>query len=133
MRSFVQHVEAVCERPGMFVAGGSYREVEALLVGYNLATCDGGLVGFREWLVVRLDGGNNLSWSPLVLQAAFPETLAVDPDSFSAEQTRTALTTLRDLVADFVATRERVGLPAILLSHHKWLSRQEWRRPESAD
>ncbi len=54
------------KRPGMYVYPVTYDTAVAFVDGYDAATQRGLLVGFREWLIVKLDGGSNLVWSALV-------------------------------------------------------------------
>jgi len=133
MHSFVETVKQVCERPEMFVGGGSYLEVAALLTGYDLATSGGALSGFREWLTVRLDGGSNLAWPRLVLDAAFPNRESIDPTMLTAGEDRSALDMLCDLVLEFREERAAGGLRRVYLAYHAWLKQQDWYGPDSAD
>ena len=58
---FLKRVRA---RPSMFVFAPDFNSVCAYIDGMHAAT--GCLTGFREWLVVHLDGGDNLIWQGLV-------------------------------------------------------------------
>jgi hypothetical protein len=118
--------EQIRTRIGMYLLEETYAEAAALVLGYDLA-CEGGvLVGFREWLVVRLDGGSNLSWPALVLQAAFPS--ARDPQRAvlaNLEAQRHAIDTLFGLLAEYDNVRTRPdGLKDVFLAFDQWLHRQ---------
>ncbi|MGD0900966.1 MAG: hypothetical protein ABR915_24300, partial [Thermoguttaceae bacterium] len=59
--------------PGMFVWHVSYDTVTSFIEGYDTALQSGPLRGFREWLVVKNNGGNSLGWPVHVLRSAFPD------------------------------------------------------------
>ncbi len=86
----------------MYIQDATYGAVAAFVLGYDIASEGGVLVGFREWLIPRVGVGNNLGWSALVLRLAFPE--AVDPSATvgaSSEMQRHAIDVLFRLVAEF--------------------------------
>jgi hypothetical protein len=66
---FEEVVRRLCARPGMYVVPPTFGSVCAYLSGFNAARGEGPLVGFREWLIVRSNGGNNLTWDGLALRA----------------------------------------------------------------
>jgi hypothetical protein len=132
MTPFVELVERVCTHPGMYVQSGTYAEVAALITGYDLACNGGALLGFREWLVVRLGGGANLSWPQLALSAAFPDVTR-SKSGLSSDEQQTALTALLALVREYADKREREGMRRIYLEHQRWLEKQEWYGPDSPD
>lgn len=118
--------------PGMFVWNVNYDSITGFIEGYDQAFQGGALLGFREWLVVRNDGGNNLAWVGLVLYLAFPG--AADPYermNESPEARDAALNMLFDLLDEFLAIRQdRLdGLRSVFFEHEKWLRRQDWYRP----
>jgi hypothetical protein len=55
---------AIRSRTGMYIHPERYEVVRAFLSGYAYAT--GALVGFDEWLVLKLGRGTNLVWEALV-------------------------------------------------------------------
>jgi hypothetical protein len=118
--------EQIRTRTSMFLLEETYAEAAALVLGYDLA-CEGGvLVGFREWLVVRLDGGSNLSWPALVMQAAFPS--AGDPQRAviaNPKAQRHAIDTLFGLLAEYDDARTKPdGLKGVFLAFDRWLRQQ---------
>lgn len=133
MDAFIERVKQVCAQPEMFVIKGSYLEITALLTGYDLATNGGALVGFREWLTVRMDGGGNMTWPQQALAATFPNSPNVDPLLLTAADNRSALKMLQELLMEFCEERKRSGLRLIYLSHHAWLRRQDWYGPGCPD
>jgi hypothetical protein len=122
---YVSLFQRVKEQTGMYLRGESYNEAVAFVLG-----CDAGndwclLHGFREWLVVRCHGPNNLVWSSLVLHVAFPDEQ--DPDIRSEERNRKAVAVLVDLLVEFMNVRQEPdGLRAIFDRYSVWLQTQPW-------
>lgn len=118
----------------MFVWHANYDTVTNFIVGYDTAIQSGALQGFREWLVVKNNGGNNLFWPVLVLSLAFPD--AEDPVealNASPESQAHALSTLFDLIEEFIEIREdrsHDGIRRVFFEYEKWLQRQDWYGPE---
>ena len=80
------------------------------------------LEGWREWLVVRLDRGNNLI-SPVLLKMvlqAEDQPMASDEN----ERIRAAI----DIVLEFLDCRDEHGLGAVMREHRMWLTEQPWFR-----
>ncbi len=121
MRHHREVFEAMRARPGMYVRDVRYSVVAAFLLGYD-AACEGGvLVGFREWLAVRLGAGWNLDWQALVLDIAFPETQSAEAAvSASPDSEQRAIDTLFALIAEFEeARRGPDALMTIYASYQK--------------
>ena len=102
----------------MYLLEETYVVVAAFIQGYDEAYEGGLLAGFREWLVVRLVGGQNLAWPALVLHAAFPgsrspqDALRSEPDG-----DRVAIDTLFRLLTEFDETRKKHdGLRSIFVA-----------------
>jgi hypothetical protein len=109
----------------MYFQRETYAVVAAFVLGYD-AACEGGLLaGFREWLIVRLGTGSNLSWSALVLHAAFPDAASPqDEASVSPAAERHAIDKLFDLLEEFDSTRAKPdGLKDIFLQYEKFLAK----------
>ena len=107
----------------MYVLDDTYESAAAFVLGYDAACEWGVLMGFREWLVLRIGSGNNLTWPALVLDIAFPE--AEDPQKCLGEPAaeRHAIETLFDLIAEFDKVRaQHDGLKKIFLAHAKQLA-----------
>lgn len=126
MRQHRELFEDIRARFGMYLQDETYAAAAALVLGYDLA-CEGGvLAGFREWLVVRLNGGPNLGWTALVLHAAFPA--ATDPQQAvlaSPETQRHAIDVLFGLLAEYDDVRTgRDGLRGVFLAFDRWLHQQ---------
>ena len=115
----------VRSRTGRFLPEETYSAVCAFVTGYDCACEGGALLGFQEWLVVRLGMGENLAWSALVLYAVFPDT--PDPRArlrSDATFERVAIETLFDLLAEFDEAIERHGgLGMVFAAHQRWKAR----------
>ena len=112
-------IDAVRRRPGMFVTPLTFDCVVAFLTGYDIALSDGFLVGFREWLITRLDYGNNLAWPGLVEKMLEGEMIPKD-ESRSIERQFA-------LLDEFIDVRDsRDGLRRIFVEYEQWLHRQDW-------
>jgi len=133
MHKFRTIFENVRARTGMYIQDATYRAAAAFVLGYDIASEGGVLVGFREWLIPQVSGGNNLAWSALVLHVAFPE--ALDPDAIvasSPETERHAIDVLFRLIGEFDDVRkERDGLRKVYLDYERWLRAQDWYDSES--
>lgn len=122
MRNHHELFESVRKRTGMYFQQETYAVVAAFMLGYDVA-CEGGLlVGFREWLVVRLGTGSNLAWSALVLHAAFPQAQSPQQEVLSGPNAeRRAIETFFDLLAEFERARSQPdGLKEIFIAFDSW-------------
>ena len=106
----------------MYTGEQSYAAVCAFLGGFDLARDGGPLSGFREWLIVRARGGDNLHWSGLVQHLVAPH--ASSP--LSAELDRLCLEGLFPILSEFLAYRESVGLTKIHQEYAQWLLKRGW-------
>jgi hypothetical protein len=112
-------IRHVCKRPGIYVGPGTLPGVCAYLVGLDTAT--GCLTGFREWLIPRVDGGNDLAWPGLVDRLLGSEDVNQDQ----------RLARLGELIAEFYEfTREHGGsrgdLTRVYVRYHAWLLNRPW-------
>lgn len=118
---FQQLVAQICRTPGMYVKPPYFRSVLAFLSGFDTARNGGPLVGFQQWLIVRGDGGNNVSWEGLLEQQLGIETKQQD-----LEADRRAVTALGALLAEFISHRRRSGITRIMHDYANWLLSQSW-------
>jgi hypothetical protein len=110
----------VAQHTGMYLRGESYDEVVAFLLGCDAGNDWGLLAGFREWLVVKLDGPENLAWGVLVLDQVCPGDRPLTPD-----ENRTAIAALIGFGTEFMeARKQRDGLARIFEQHHQLLQRR---------
>jgi hypothetical protein len=119
--------------PGMFGCMG-FDSVASYIEGYDAALSGGLLVGFREWLVVKVDQGNNLSWTALVRLPLEVSGVLGPPDGQrrTDAQEREAVEFLFVTLENYLAVRsERVGLRRVFLEYENWLRRQSWYGPDS--
>ncbi|AGP39168.1 hypothetical protein [Sorangium cellulosum] len=118
--------DSVRRRTGMYFPEQTYFVVAAFVLGYDMAHAGGVLAGFREWLVLRLGMGSNLTWMMLVLHAAFPEeSNPHDVVIASPTAQRQAIDILFDLIDEFHEVRaERDGLRKLFVSYDCWVRQQ---------
>ena len=122
MSGFDDQIRRVQRTPGMYFDECSPTIVCAWLQGYDDA-CEGGLLrGFREWLIVMVGTGNNLSWPALVR----------DLLKSSCTTPETELDKLFELVIEFRTTVNSGGMRQIMIRYHEWLQRQSWYGPEDS-
>jgi hypothetical protein len=116
----------VGKRPSMYLRVNTYDVAVAFVDGYDFALSGGLLVGFREWLIVRVDGADNMAWTELVLL-----TLG-DPEA-QGEQSELIKGLFR-VLEEFMAVRDVYGgLRRIYAAYEKWLQRQDWYKPTDPD
>jgi hypothetical protein len=131
----MRHHQALFEKlqqcTAMFVPSETYDAVASFLLGYDAAYEGGLLLGFREWLALRLGTGSNLSWPALVLLAAFPgvdcpEEAVKRGATEDANAQRAAIDTLFTLVREFDAVvAQRDGLKNVLLAYREKFDAQD--------
>src|SRR5689334_22386721 len=63
----------ISRRAGPCGLDGSFEQFTTFVSGVDAGNDWQLLTGFREWLIVRLGYGNNLTWPGHVLWLAFPE------------------------------------------------------------
>ncbi|MEU7846715.1 hypothetical protein AB0B74_12135 [Micromonospora parva] len=125
-------LEVLRRRPGMLGIDGSFGQTAAFLEGVNAGQQGGLLQGFREWLVVQVGDGANLTWRALVLRLANGESVGGGLEGLSADDERRITTVLFDQLDQFLAVRESTdGLLKIYDNYLKWLRRQDWYTPNS--
>jgi hypothetical protein len=109
----------VGKRPSMYLRVSTFDAAVSFVDGYDMALSGGLLVGFREWLIVRVDGASNMAWTALVL-------LALEDPEAQGEQS-VLIKGLFRVLEEFVAVRDVYGgLRRIYAAHEKWLQRQDW-------
>lgn len=126
-RDLLHVVTEANRRPGMFFEGGTgtFAEWVALLQGADLVAGD--LYGFKEFLVLRLDGADNFTWPALVIAIALPDDVWKIRDETDEA---IAVDVLVDLATEFLAEVQCGGRGRILHEYHSWLRRQSWYKPE---
>ncbi|HWY87735.1 MAG TPA: hypothetical protein VNX28_13470 [Gemmataceae bacterium] len=126
-------LENVKKRPGMYFPKVEFDVVAAFITGFNLAGNGGLLLGFRQWLIVKLGYGNNLAWDALVLRLTFPEIESSSTQLLAqSENQKRAVESLFGLIETFLEERDATdGLRKIFLRYEGWLKRQDWYVPSS--
>jgi hypothetical protein len=117
---FEEMVRSICARPGMWVIPPSFATVCAYLDGFNSARGGGPLLGFREWLVVKLDDGNNLHWIGLAERLIAGQ----EPSEGLAQERR--ILALGGLIGDYLRERDRDGITKVYFDYGRWLLGKRW-------
>jgi excisionase family DNA binding protein len=104
----------------------SYDQLVAFVIGLELGNQPGPLDGFREFLVLKMDGGNNLVWSALAVRLSVPD--ASYP--LGPAEDKAAVDGLFDLLDEFLAETGGLGARQIYREHFLWLQQQTWYHPE---
>ncbi|GAB2923073.1 hypothetical protein GCM10027280_07700 [Micromonospora polyrhachis] len=112
----------VRKRPGLYFGRGqlSYDRLVTFLQGLDIGAQGLVLDGFREFLVLKLDDGDNLTWWGLV------ERLVLDGNvgrPLNAADDQTASAGLFDLLDEFLAEMSSPGSRR-RLHHEYWIWRQ---------
>lgn len=114
---------AIRRDPARHGLDGSYATTTAFLLGLDAGNSWSMLTGFQEWLVVRLGKGHDLTW-PVLIRHLAPGGW-VHP--LSAQADAEAVTTLHQLIGEFLTTREQPdGLARIFRNYQSWAIDQDW-------
>jgi hypothetical protein len=125
-------LDHVKKHPGMHFHKVEFDLLAAFINGFNLGGNGGLLVGFHEWLVVKLGYGNNLPWDALVLRLTFPEAESPSTQLLQSDNQKRAVESLFGLLESFLKESEAAdGLRKIFLRYEGWLKRQDWYGPSS--
>lgn len=121
-------IESARKRPGMFFTPVSYDTAAAFILGYDEGVQCGFLIGFKEWLVLKADGGNNFAWPGLVRFLMEKRWLGQEPDSKRPEA---EVEFLFASIDEFLAERHQDdGLRKIFAKYEVWIRRQSWYKPD---
>jgi hypothetical protein len=111
----------VFARPGIYLGEKSLRAVVAYLDGFNIARGGAPLLGFHEWLVVRVNGGTNIHWHAL---AELLRPVEARSDADHGEDARIAA--LGRVVEEYLRYRQENGLTKVFYDYGRWLLRKRW-------
>ena len=130
---FEEMVGHICLRPSMYVNPATYGSVCAFIDGFNAGRSGGPLMGLQQWLVVRVNDGNNLHWSGLAQHALSPA-----PDHTARTEEERSIRALGHLLGEFFEYRRANGLTKVFNDYARWLLRRSWytgplRRGKAAD
>jgi hypothetical protein len=125
-------VEHLCVRTSMWVSPANYDSVTAYLSGFDAALEGGFLQGFREWLIVRANGCNNLGWPTIGVYVVFSDrddpvaTLhaSESSDEFARKE-------LFRLYTEYCSDLREHGLRGIYHKYEQWLHKQSWYNEHS--
>jgi hypothetical protein len=117
---FEQLVEGVCSRPSMYLSPPSLGSVCAFLEGYDTGLKGAPLIGFREWMVVKLNGWNNVGWPGLA------QRLISGEQGISRSEDAKLLLALGKLLKQYLDYRRTHGLTVVFTDYAEWLKQQEW-------
>jgi len=127
--------QSVRSRPILHGLDGTYRAGVAFILGCDVGTSGILLSGFREWLIVRLGDGNNLSWTGLVQKIIDAEHVGQgEEESPKSDTDAQRFDWLFQLLDEFLDQREkRDGMIRIYGRYIEWLKEQSWFRQEMLD
>jgi excisionase family DNA binding protein len=125
-RELLRHVRL---RPGIIFGRSelNYEELVKFVIGLQHGRPDQ-MSGFREFLVLKLNDGDNLGWPTLVARLVVPH--AGHP--LSPEDDQAAVHGLLDLLDEFLAETAGSGSRAIDREYLLWLQQQSWYNLELA-
>lgn len=106
-------------KTGMYLLKESYVAVASYIEGYNQALEGEVLNGFKEWLVVKGDLPDNLTWSVLVLDFLNLDDCSLTLVEQSNATSRLAINKLVNLYVEFDKTKTELGLKQIIENHRK--------------
>lgn len=119
-------LERVRESPGAYLQPVTLDGLATFLGGYDAALMGGLLSGFREWLIVRVDGGNNFHWQGLIerLQSAGDQRR---PTQEPPDDPEAWISYAFVVLEAFLKERgSRGGAKGIFLKYQAWLESQSW-------
>lgn len=121
---FEEMAQSACKRPGMYVGIADYNALTSYFAGINDGRGGAPLLGFHQWLVKKLNEGNNCNWMSNVLQVASKRE-----DKWELETQEDHLAAIEVLgreLAEFFEYRRKVGLTKLFYDHANWLLAKDW-------
>lgn len=113
------------QHPLMFLIRDTFECRVAYLQGYCHGSNSELLTAFREWLIPKLDCGNETAWPGLVLMMVFPSRFyGTELTHEEDARAREGLMTLLNEFFDEVCTEE--GARAISTRYQMWLESRSW-------
>ena len=110
--------------------GIDFSSVSGFLLGADCACHNGLLMGFDEWLVVKVGYGTNLAWPHLILELAFRTgqrpSKRIKYPSTPDEQKKAVDLTFELLREYFELVDHPSKLRRIYLQYEGWLRKQSW-------
>lgn len=109
----------------MYLPELSFHACASYVAGYDAATEGGLLVGFHQWLVVKVGHSDNLAWYALVREVM---GASANSPTDHAGEVAFLLATLDEFLSE---RARRGGLRRIFSAYEAWLRQQAWYTPES--
>ena len=110
----------------MWLPSVTFDTVASFIDGADMASNGSFLAGFREWLIVKVDDGDNLHWTALILELAFPKARSPRKELEACEDHLPVIEIMFQLLDSFCQERQESGLRLIYLTYEKWLRKQSW-------
>ncbi|MFC9690938.1 hypothetical protein ACFTSF_20470 [Kribbella sp. NPDC056951] len=124
-KELIRNVRA---RPILYGLDESYGSLQSFFLGCDVGSRGEFLLGFREWLIVKTDGGNNLSWPGLV------QRVRASAGESSGYRELSDTDALLALIDEFLEIRQQDdGHLKIFARYADWLREQAWFRAEMLD
>jgi hypothetical protein len=105
-------------RPSSYGLDGSYPQYIAFITGCDAGNDWGLLVGFPEWLAMKVDSEANLTWSTLVLIAAGLSPTTMSDFSAGEQSNSEATEALFALLDEFLSERVGARGASIIISRY---------------
>lgn len=122
-------LDHVRRRSGMWIHAASFDTLAAFIQGADMVAKGGILTGFREWLTVKVDCANDMAWTELVLELAFPGSRSAREELAKVTDQTREIECLFGLLDEFCEEKQKAGLRVIYLKYEKWLRDQDWYQP----
>ena len=125
MNKYIDKIENLEKFTDMYLLNKKFTSLVAYIDGMNLVYEGILLEGFREWLIVHSNFGNNLCWSLIILKSQFPEKSLEEIDN-DKDANQILVRKTFDMLLEFLKYRDSKGLNNVFLIYEKWLSQQQW-------
>ena len=125
MNKYIDRIEHLKKFTDMYLLNRKFTSLVAYIDGMNLVYEGILLEGFREWLIVNNNFGNNLCWSLIILKSQFPEKSLEEIDN-DKDANLILIRKTFDMLLEFLKYRDSEGLENVFSVYEKWLSQQQW-------
>lgn len=123
MNKYIDRIEHLKKFTDMYLLNRKFTSLVAYIDGMNLVYEGILLEGFREWLIVNNNFGNNLCWSLIILKSQFPEKSLEEIDN-DKDANQILVRKTFDMLLEFLKYRDSKGLENVFSIYKKWLSQQ---------
>ena len=116
---------------GLYLPGPDhdFKQLVAFVRGLDFGQPGGLLAGFHEYLVLRLDDGDHLAWSSLVIRLAVDDAerfARPDAAPLTPSENQAAVEALFDALDEFLTECELSGAQQIHREYWLWRQHQPW-------